>query len=145
MHTQQVKFSAYVGGGVEDVVVDAIADSLPSSSSFSFGGTGGELVSAMKVVVVVVVVVAVAVVAVVSVVVVVMLMAVVVVVVVISFASFAPSLSPPDSGLFASSSCFFLSNDAFFSASALADAFNRLHSLLCPPSFQCVIWQSRLQ
>ena len=37
-----------------------------------------------------------------------------------------------------------LGNDAFFSASASASAFNRLHSLLCP-AFQCVIWHSRLQ
>ena len=39
------------------------------------------------------------------------------------------------------SSVFFFGedNEFFSSAAAAAAAFNRLHSLLCPPSFQCVI------
>ena len=42
MHTQHVRFSTYVlGGDGEDVVVDAVADSLPSSSASSSGGGGG--------------------------------------------------------------------------------------------------------
>ena len=133
MHTQHVRFSAYVGDGGEDVEVDAVADSLPSSSSSSSEGTGDEaaVASAVDVVVAVVVVVVPAIV----------VAAVVTVVLVVSF---APSLSPLVSSLFVSSSFFFLGNDAFFSASASAAAFNRLHSLLCP-AFQCVIWQSRLQ
>jgi hypothetical protein len=97
MHTQHVRFSTHVGGGAgEDVEVDSVADSLPSSSSFSFGGTGDEFTAAAVVVVV--------------------LMAMVVVVAVISCASFAPSLSPAASSLFESSSLFFLGNDAFFYA-----------------------------
>ena len=124
MHTQQVKFSAYVawGGGVGGVVAVGVV--------FEEGKVSGmeeadDDVDGMVVVVVVVEVI-------------------VVVVVVVTVVSFAPSLSPTASALFVSSSSFFLGNDAFFCASASAAAFNRLHSLLCP-SFQCVIWQSRLQ
>ena len=126
MHTQHVKFSTYVlGGGGEDVVVDAVTDPLPSSSAFSFGGTGDEAAVASAVDVVVAVVVGV-----------VAAIVVVAVVTVVLVVSFAPSLSPV-SFLFVPSSFFFLGNDAFFSASAAA--FNRLHSLLCPPFFQCFI------
>ena len=125
MHTQHVKFSTYVlGGGGEDGVVDAVADSLPSLSFLFFGSTGDEPAAAAVVVAVVAAIVVVA----------------VVVVVVVSP---APSLSPAASSLFESSSCFFLGKDAFFSASAAA--FNRLHCRLCPPSFQCFIWHSLLQ
>ena len=125
MHTQHVKFSTYVlGGGGVGGVADVVADSLPSLSSFFFGGTGDEPAAAAVVVAVVAVIAVVA----------------VVVVVVVSS---APSLSPPASSLFESYLFIFLGNDAFFSASAAA--FNRLHSLLCPPSFQCFIWHSLLQ
>ena len=134
MHTQHVKFSTYVlGSGGEDVVIDAVADSLPSSSSSSSGGTGDEAAVASAVDVVVAVVVGV-----------VAAIVVVAVVTVVLVVSFAPSLSPASS-LFVPSSFFFLGNDAFFSASASAAAFNRLHSLLCPPAFQCFIWHSLLQ
>ena len=112
-----------------------------SSSSSSSVGTGDEPAAAAAVVVVVVLVV---IVLVVVVVVAAAAAVVVVVVAVVSCASFPASLSPAASSLFVSFSFFFLSNDAFFSASASAAAFNRLHSLLCP-AFQCVIWQSRLQ
>jgi len=54
MHTQHVKFSTYVlGGSGEDVVVDAVTDSLTTSSSFSFGGNGDEAAVASAVDVVV--------------------------------------------------------------------------------------------
>jgi hypothetical protein len=54
MHTQHVKFSTYVRGDGEDVVVDAVVDSLPSSFSSS-EGTGDEPVAAAELVVMVLV------------------------------------------------------------------------------------------
>ena len=119
MHKQHFKFSTYVVRGGKDIsiAVDAIVESLPTSISFSSGGTNSEepAAAAAETVIVAVVVVAAA--------------AAVVAVV---------------SSLFVSSGFSFLGNNAFFSASASAAAFNRLHSLLCP-SFQCFSWHSRLQ
>jgi len=131
MHTQHVKFSRYVAwaGGMGGVVAVGVVfeEGEVSRMEEADDDVDGMVLEVVVVVVVVAVVVA-----------------VVVGVVVADVVSFVPSLSPTFS-LFESSFCFFLGNDAFFSASALAAAFNRLHSLLWPPSFQCVIWQSRLQ
>ena len=132
MHTQHVKFSTYVAwGGVVGGVV-AVGAVFEEGEVSGMEEADDDVDGMVLEVVVVVVVVAVVV-------------TVVVGVVVAAVVSFVPSLSPTFS-LFESSSFFFLGNNAFFSAAAAsAAAFNRLHSLLCPPSFQCFIWHSGLQ
>ena len=125
MHTQHVKFCAYVawGGGAGGVVAVGVVFEEGEVSGMEEADDNVDG-SVLEVVVVVVVV------------------AVVFGVVVVAVVSFAPSLSPISS-LFESSSFFFLSNNVFLCASSAA-AFNRLHSLLWP-ALQCFIWQSRLQ
>ena len=131
MHTQHVKFSTYVAWGVGMGGVVAVVLVFEEGKVSGMEEVDDDVDEMVVEVVEVVVVV---------------LVAVVVVVAVVSFISIAPSLSPTTSSLFVPSSVFFLGNGAFFSAAAAtATAFNRLHSLLCPPSFQCVIWHSRLQ